>query len=116
MTVNEKISHFSSFSSGFRKILLPLDKELPTQAENDRVNSLEITCKKELDIFTHWISFTGPLQTNGSFTNGFFTNCFTSFLHLQTGRLKGPAKFTGVPRTRNHLDRFPGKALRVHLP
>ena len=37
MTVNLKSGHFSSLSSGFRKILLRSDAELPTQAENDKV-------------------------------------------------------------------------------
>ena len=38
--VNKKIkksSHFSSFSGGFRKILLRSDVQLPRQAENDKV-------------------------------------------------------------------------------
>ena len=37
MTVNKKEGHFSSLSSGFRKIILRSDAELPRQAENDRV-------------------------------------------------------------------------------
>ena len=35
--VLNKNGHFSSFSSGFRKILLWSDVELPRQAENDSV-------------------------------------------------------------------------------
>ena len=37
MTVNLKSGHISSFSSGFRKINLRSDVELPRQAENGRV-------------------------------------------------------------------------------
>ena len=36
-TLNKKKRHFSSFSSGFRKILSRSDVELPKQAENDNV-------------------------------------------------------------------------------
>ena len=61
MTANEKIGHFSSFSSGFWKVLLRSDVEIPRQAENDKCNSLYITHKNEWAISTRWISFTGPL-------------------------------------------------------
>ena len=37
MTVNKRSDHFSSFGSGFEKIILRSDVELPRQAENDRV-------------------------------------------------------------------------------
>ena len=36
-TVNDKNVSFSSFSSGFRKILSGSDAELPRQAQNDSV-------------------------------------------------------------------------------
>ena len=41
MTLHNKSSHFSSFSSGFRKLLSRSDVELPTQAENDRVEQFK---------------------------------------------------------------------------
>ena len=37
MTVNKKSDHFSSYSSGFRKVLVQSDVELPRQAQNDKV-------------------------------------------------------------------------------
>ena len=37
MTVNKKSGHFSSFSSGFRQVLLQSDVELPIHTENSRV-------------------------------------------------------------------------------
>ena len=37
LDVNKISDHFSSFSSGYRQILLWSDAELPRQAENDRM-------------------------------------------------------------------------------
>ena len=42
MTVNKKSGNFSSFSCGFRKIILRSDVELPRHVENDGVEHVKI--------------------------------------------------------------------------
>ena len=47
MTANEKGGHFSSFGIRLQKLLSLSDVELQRQAENDRVELLDIICENE---------------------------------------------------------------------
>ena len=51
MIVNKKSVYFSSFSSGFRKILSRSDAELPEQVENDRVEQFRYYMQKWMSYF-----------------------------------------------------------------
>ena len=51
MTANLKSSPFSSFSSGFRKILLLSDVKVPRQTEHDRVEQFKHYMQKWMSYF-----------------------------------------------------------------